>query len=133
MFYFEQNKISMVVFSSGQTVEQLNKIQTMDVENRFSGWLGVFIHGNINIYFLLFIYKHCNSVKYIIRFSLTVYVLMFLQMILTKSFASKCGEPTRPCAWDKSKSWGPCRDSLWLTVVSTVIPPYSTGSARMKR
>ncbi|VVC32964.1 Zinc finger, RING-type,Zinc finger, RING/FYVE/PHD-type,APC10/DOC domain,Galactose-binding [Cinara cedri] len=38
------NKISMVVFSSGQTVEQLNKIQTFEVENRFSGWLGVFIH-----------------------------------------------------------------------------------------
>jgi hypothetical protein len=36
----------MVVFSSGRTTEQLNKIQTIDVENRFSGWLGVFINGN---------------------------------------------------------------------------------------
>lgn len=38
----------MVVFSSGQTVEQLNKIHTVDVENRFSGWIGVFIHGKCN-------------------------------------------------------------------------------------
>lgn len=40
----------MVIFSSGQTVEQLNKIQTIDVENRFSGWLGVFIYGNLTNY-----------------------------------------------------------------------------------
>lgn len=93
MFYSKQNKISMVVFSSGQTGEQLNKIQTMDVENRFSGWLGVFIHGNIYVY----IYTHRNIVKYIICFLSTVYVLMFLQTILTKSFASKCEGPTRPC------------------------------------
>lgn len=37
----------MVVFSSGQTVDQLNKIQTIDVESRFSGWLGVFINGMV--------------------------------------------------------------------------------------
>ncbi|XP_060843295.1 E3 ubiquitin-protein ligase MYCBP2 isoform X2 [Rhopalosiphum padi] len=37
------NKISTVVFSSGQTTEQLNKIQTIDVDTRFSGWLGVYI------------------------------------------------------------------------------------------
>lgn len=42
----------MIIFSSGQTVEQLNKIQTIDVENRFSGWLGVFIHGILLNYYI---------------------------------------------------------------------------------
>jgi len=42
-----QNKVSAVVFSSGQTAEQLNKIQSIDVEHRFTGWLGVFINGNV--------------------------------------------------------------------------------------
>lgn len=35
----------MAIFSSGKTVDQLNKIQSVEVGNRFSGWLGVFIHG----------------------------------------------------------------------------------------
>lgn len=52
----------MVVFSSGQTAEQLNKIQTYEVESRFSGWLGVFINGivilaYINQFFFFFFFS----------------------------------------------------------------------------
>lgn len=119
----------MVVFSSGQTADQLNKIQTIDVESRFSGWLGVFINGMV----VDMAEETYPSLGDLTDCKLYCYFYFSPQTIRTRSSESKYAARTRPYASGRSKCSGRFRENVWLTAVSTVIPPYNTGSARTKR
>jgi len=112
----------MVIFSSGQTIEQLSKIQTIDVDSRFSGWLGVYIHGNL---------RGGRKIQTIDLLCYMTY-LIFSQTTRTKFSASNYEEQTRRCVLGKSKFSELYQEIHSHMVANTVTLPYNIDNVNMK-
>lgn len=68
-----QHKVSSVTFQSGNNVDEMIKLRTVEVESRFAGWINCPITGITSYYIYIFQYNRCICYFTLIVFSMLLY------------------------------------------------------------